>query len=157
MNFLNRDYQAWAKYFHYQPALHLSHTLKHAVMLDCCTLKHTMQPSLAVNLEWCCIVILSFRSIEQFCSQHSSTVVRHGSPSIIMSADLVISISTSFCSAWRTQCHYQIRLLNTINSVNVYQSLLDSFKYICAFLYCVTKLGWNIPDSGMMLRLMCAE
>lgn len=96
MNFLNRDYQARAKYFHYHPALHLSHTLECAVVLDCCTLKQTMQPRLAVHLEWCCIVILSFRSIEQVCSQHSSRVVRHGSPSIIMSADLIISIANVF-------------------------------------------------------------
>lgn len=84
------------------------------------------------------MAMLSFRSIEQLCSQHSGTVVRRGSPSVIMSTDLIISIYY-FCSAWRIQYHNQIQLLNTMNSANVYHSLLDLLRFV--FLYCVTKPG----------------
>lgn len=111
------------------PVLHHSHMLKHAVVLDYCTLKHVVWPRLAVNLGWCCTAMLSFRFTEQLCSQHSYVGVRCGSPSVTVSADLVISVLYSH-SAWHIQCQNLIHLLKTINSANVYHFLLNLLKFM---------------------------
>lgn len=86
------------------------------------------------------MAIQSFRPIEQLCSQHSCTVVRHGSPSVIMSADLTV-FNWYFCSVCRIQYYNQVSFSYIKKYVGVYNSLPDLLKLFMSF--STAWLNWS--------------